>query len=339
MWKSGDDDDDDDKGGMFGFGSGGSMAMSRKMMKDEEAEFKTPKVQPNSIVKELSLTSDLSGVTVAANSLQSKGSNLKQSVTANGNGNVQPVKTASNPVLYNGPNTLQTNQIVQTFANQQAQPAQPIQQQYAQPVQQQFAPVQQQYAQPIQQQQYVQPIQQQYSQQYAQPIQQQYAPIQQQYAQQQFAQPIQQYSQPVLQQYAQPQQVMQPQYMQQSVQYNQQQPYFVNQFGQLVNQFGQLVQQPMIPTQPAQPIDMSKEYEKALGEIAIGGIKKAEMENESSISSFDKGFFGGGGNSMALSQKSSNTSIDKGKPDKMFGGGGGSSLALSRKAIELEDSL
>jgi hypothetical protein len=40
MWRNRDDeDDDDDVGGMFGFSRGGSMAMSKKMMADEEVEW------------------------------------------------------------------------------------------------------------------------------------------------------------------------------------------------------------------------------------------------------------------------------------------------------------
>jgi hypothetical protein len=35
------DSDSDDDGGMFGFGSGGSISMSRKMMRDEEIEWVT----------------------------------------------------------------------------------------------------------------------------------------------------------------------------------------------------------------------------------------------------------------------------------------------------------
>jgi hypothetical protein len=39
MWRNRDDDDeDDDGGGMFGF-RGGSMAMSKKMMADDEVEW------------------------------------------------------------------------------------------------------------------------------------------------------------------------------------------------------------------------------------------------------------------------------------------------------------
>lgn len=41
MWRRGDDDDDDDDDGMFGFSRGGSMAMAKKMMADDEVEWVT----------------------------------------------------------------------------------------------------------------------------------------------------------------------------------------------------------------------------------------------------------------------------------------------------------